>query len=307
MNDQADNLRMAIERLSAMRVAEPEGRRGRARPAGRPRVVTVTSGKGGVGKTNISVNLALALSEMGYRPLIVDADIGLANVEVLFGMSPGCKLNDILSGDKSIRDIVAEGPYGVGFISGGSGFDELSRMDGSKVGALFAGLSELDGLYDAYIIDTGAGISDTVVSMAAAADEALIVTTPEPTSVTDAYALIKAIASRNRAATMRLIVNKAESGEEADDIMSRLTRVTGKFLDLKLWKLGYILNDPLVVRAVKQQQPLLIGYPHSRTSKCIREIASRLTEGGTYAPPEKGRGLSGFFDGIFKYVNVQLK
>ena len=303
MNDQADSLRKAIQKLSTVKAAETFA----PKMNFRAKVITVTSGKGGVGKSNISVNLAIALSEIGCRPLIIDADIGLANDDVLLGINPRYRLVDVLNGEKSLGDIVCTGPCGVGLITGGSGLDELARMEGGKIGSVLSGLTELDGRFNVFIIDTGAGISETIISMAAAADEAIVVTTPEPTSVTDAYVLIKSIVYRCQGLPVRLVVNKAENEAEAADIMAKLTRVTGKFLDLELMKLGYILNDPLVVRAVKQQQPFLLGFPHSQPSRRIREIAARLAEGKTYAPPEKGRGLSGFFDGIVKLVNVQLK
>ena len=325
MKDQADNLRKAIEKLSPLRLPEPGGaaprnrnggaatfRNGggaplRRRNIGPTRVYAVASGKGGVGKTSVSVNLALALCEQSYKTLIIDADIGLANVEVLFGLTPGASLMDSINGDKPIREIIFGGPIGVNIISGGAGMEELARMDESSIAAFAAEISELDDEYDAIIIDTGAGISENVLGTVMAADELIIVTTPEPTSLTDAYALIKAIALRDRAKTMRIIINRAENEAEAGEIASKLTQVSAKFLDLKIHKLGYILNDPLVVRSIKRQNPFFIYSPYSQTSKSIREIALRLMDGAALAPTDKNRGLSGFFDRIAKFVSMQLK
>jgi len=307
MNDQADNLRKAIARLGALRVQESAAGAQTKRAAGPARVITVTSGKGGVGKTSVSVNLALALGELNYRPLIIDADVGLSNVEVLFGLIPKYSLLDAVNNEKSIREIICDGPGGVKLISGGSGADVFARVAETQMAALLSEISDIDGEFDVIIIDTGAGISETVIGMAVAADEAIVVTTPEPTSVTDAYALIKAIVLRDRDKTVRLIINKADNEREAVEIMSKLDQVTDKFLDLKLHKLGYILNDPLAVRSVKQQQPFLLASPHSQISKKVREIARCLLDGATFTPAEKGRGLAGFLGGITKFVNMQLK
>ena len=323
MKDQADNLRKAIEKLGAVRVQEPDGGalsvRGDytqamrnagptvRRNMGPARVFAVASGKGGVGKTSVSVNLALALCEMLYKTLVIDADIGLANVEVLFGLTPGHSLMDSINGDKPIREIMCEGPRRVKLISGGSGVEELARMGEVQMSGFISELSELDDEFDVIIIDTGAGVSETVLGMAVAADEAIVVTTPEPTSLTDAYALIKAVAARDHDKLIRVVVNRSESESEASEVMDKLAKVSDKFLDLKLYKLGYILNDPLVVRSIKQQQPFILSSPYSRASNSVRDIARGLMEGEAGHLSEKHRGMSGFFDRIVKFVNMQLK
>ena len=310
MNDQAENLRRAIKRISAARV-----RRVSAIDIDTParvdgnqaRVITVTSGKGGVGKTSVSVNLALALAGMNKKPLIIDADAGLSNVEVLFGIIPKYSFLDVLNNEKTVREIICDGPNGVKLISGGSGADVFARIADTHMTPFISELAVIDGEFDVIIIDTGAGISETVLNMAVAADDAVVITTPEPTSVTDAYTLIKAIVLRERGKSVRLIVNKADNEAEAADIMSRLEQVTGKFLDLKLQKLGYILNDPLVVKSVKQQLPFMLSAPQSPTSRRVAEIAGRLMDGVSYSPFPQGRGLSGFLNGIAKFVNIQVK
>ena len=307
MRDQAENLRKAIVKLDEIRAYRSGVGPLHGRYGGPARVITITSGKGGVGKTSVSVNLALALCDMNHKPLIIDADVGLANVEVLFGILPKYNLMDALIHEKPIREIICEGPKGVKLISGGSEADVFEKIAESHAAPLMSELAEIDGEFDVIIIDTGAGVSETVLGMAVAADDAVIVTTPEPTAVTDAYALIKAIVLRDRNTTVRLIINKAENEREAAEIMSKLTRVTGKFLDLNLQKLGYILNDPLVVRSVKQQQPFMLSSPQSQTSKTIREIARRLMEGASFAPIVKSRGLSGFLSGVVKFARMQPK
>ena len=276
----------------------------RQKPA---RVFAVTSGKGGVGKTNITANLAIALSEMGVRAVVIDADFGLANIEVLYGVLPQAKLIDIFASDRLAGDVLCEGPCGVKFISGGTGMDEAVRMDGEQAASLVASLSALDNEFDAVLIDTSAGLTDAVIGMLLAADEVILVTTPEPTSVTDAYALVKSLAQRDRDKPIRLVVNRAESQAEAADVMAKLIRVTGKFLDLQLGKLGYIQNDPLVVRSVKAQRPFIVGFPDSRPSQNVRDIASRLMERRAFGETPPGRGLAGFFGSISRLLHLQCK
>ncbi|MDR1440673.1 MAG: MinD/ParA family protein [Clostridiales bacterium] len=316
MNDQAENLRRAIDGLKKMRMpdlgmaaaaAEAAPVAGRMPRAGPARVFTVTSGKGGVGKTNVSANLAIALSQMGYKVAIIDADFGLANVEVLFGAMPKFKLADAMRSERTIAEIICDGPSGVKFISGGTGVEELVRLDPEQVASLLTGLSDVDMEFDVVIIDTGAGLSDTVLSMSLAADEVILIATPEPTSVTDAYALIKMLSARDRGKTIRLIVNRAETPAEAEEVTAKLAKVAARFLELDLRRLGYILNDPLVVRSVKQQTPFLIGYPKSRASTCTRDIAARLMAGVSPEPDGGGRGLAGFFSRASKLLNMQYK
>lgn len=296
MNDQADNLRKAIRKLGrpSAEGAAPE----------RARVITVTSGKGGVGKTSFTANLALALSEMRQRVLVVDADIGLANIEVLYGIMTKHTLFDVLRSEKPLRDIVCDGPEGVKFISGGSGVEEFTRSGEAQIARFIEELSEMDREYDFILIDTGAGMTETVLNMASAADDVVLVSTPDPTSVTDVYALAKAIALRDKAKSVLLVINRADSEAEAAEIMAKLVKVSFKFLDLKLQKLGYILNDPLIIRSVKQQKPFMLSFPYSQSSKKIREIATRLMERTSFALSEGNRGLSGFMNGVLRYVKI---
>ena len=307
MKDQADNLRRAIEKLSQAPVADQAGKFPDGRNAGPPRVLTATGGRGGVGATSICVNLAAALGEMNRKTLIIDADAGSTGVEALLGILPEYNPSDAVNNNVSLRDVVCDSHRGIRFIPCGAGAEEFARMDESQMISFASGFSELDNEYDAIIIDTGAGISDSVLGMAAAADEAIVITTPEPAALTDAYALIKAVTLRERDKPIRVIVNKAGSEAEADEIMSKLAQAADKFLDLKIRKLGYILNDPLVVRSAKLQLPFFINSPYSQASKKIREIALSLTDGTGFARFDKDPGLSGFFDRVAKFNNFQTK
>ncbi|MCL2164297.1 MAG: MinD/ParA family protein [Oscillospiraceae bacterium] len=316
MNDQANKLREAIQNIkseqqSKMRaeaISETPGdsRAGfigkRITPA---KVFTVTSGKGGVGKTNVTVNLAIALTEMGYRVALIDADFGLSNIEVLFGVMPKHSLFDVIHRDMGIMDVLCEGMMGIKLISGGSGIEELMRIDREHLPKVIANLSILDKEFDIILIDTGAGMSDVVISMALAADEVVLVTTPEPTSVTDAYTLVKTLLKKDKDKIIKIIINKADNPVEAIDALSRLIQVTGKFLDLKLLKLGYILNDSTVVKSVKQQQPFIVSYPKSQASKSIKTIAESLVSNAPGNDNVKSGGMAGFIKRVTRVFYFQ--
>ena len=305
MKDQADSLRKAIERIKHEKpnTTDLNSQFKKIQPA---KVLTVTSGKGGVGKTNVSVNLAIALSQKGYRVVLIDADFGLANIEVLLGVTPKYTFLDMIRGEKSIREVICDAPNNVKLISGASGIEEMARLDAEKISLLTAEFLELDNEFDIIIIDTAAGISDSVIGMTMAADEVILVTTPEPTSITDAYALVKTLAQRDRSKIIQLIVNRAEDRNEAMNIISKLNQVALKFLDLELLKLGYILNDPLVTKSVKQQVPFVVGFPNSRVTANISEIADRLLEDKSIHDSAAGKGLSGFIHKISKLINLQF-
>ncbi len=298
MGDQAENLRKRMLEIKKGQVNPGTDDALETAPKDEAKrcakVITVTSGKGGVGKTNVTVNLGIALSRMGLRVVILDVDFGLANIDVLFGVSPKYTLVDLIRGDQNIFDVLTNGPENVRFLSGGSGVEELIRLDQKQLKKFVGNLSILDKLYDIILIDTGAGLSRNVLSFILAADEVLLVTTPEPTALTDAYALIKMVSRRALNKPIRLLVNKADSVAEANDIMNKLTRVTERFLSLKLIKLGYLLYDDSVVKAVKQQKPFLIGFPKSQAAKQIAVIAEILMVETTEETVEE-RGAKGFF------------
>ena len=207
-------------------------------------MITVTSGKGGVGKTNVSVNLALALSRMGLRVVILDVDFGLSNIDILFGIVPRYTLLDLIHDEKNIFEVLTEGPENIKFLSGGSSVEELINLDKKGLKKFVGNIALLDKLFDVIIIDTGAGLSRNVTSFLMAADDIVLVTTPEPTSITDAYALVKIVSKRDNKKRIHILVNKAENKREAENIADKLIAVSEKFLSLKLLKLGYILYEP---------------------------------------------------------------
>ncbi|TCT15083.1 flagellar biosynthesis protein FlhG [Natranaerovirga pectinivora] len=246
------------------------------------RVITVTSGKGGVGKTNVSVNLAIQFKKMGKRVIILDADFGLANIEVLFGIIPGSNLGEVMFNGKEIKDILTPGPLGIEFISGGSGIQELTNLGKEQLFFLLQKLNEIDYLADIIIIDTGAGISSSVLEFVLASKEVLLVSTPEPTSITDSYALLKALKKLDtfdqENTSIKVITNRASSVKEGENVYSKLNVVVNKFLDMKIEHLGIVPQDQNLQRAVMEQKPISLLYPNSSASKAFKEIAEKLLE-----------------------------
>ena len=242
------------------------------------KVMAVASGKGGVGKSSISVNLAIALSQLGQRVLVVDADFGLANVDVMLGVSARYNLSHLLKGERTLAEIIQEGHSGVRFISGGSGVYELIAMDEEQLGAILGGLLGLKDPADLILFDLGAGINDNIVQLIGAASEVVVVTTPEPTAILDAYALIKTVCDRAPAVTIRLIMNKADSKKEAISAISSFQAITKKYLGRDIGSLGYVLLDNEMTKAIKRQVPLMISHPASSAARDIQTIAQTLLE-----------------------------
>lgn len=304
MMDQAEKLRSIINKLNS--IESNEGTNGGMETTMRKktRVITVTSGKGGVGKTNFSINLAILLSEMGNRVVIIDADIGLANVEFVLGIMPQYTLLDVINDDKEITDILIDGPNNIKFISGGSGVEELIKLEKWQLDKFMEQIIKLDELADIIIVDTGAGISDSVLSFIMAAQEVILIATPEPTSLTDAYALMKMVSKMDNKKQMKIVVNKAEDRDEAEQILKKLTMASEKFLSFKTEPLGYILDDYTVTKAVKRQQPFIISNPKSVSSKQLREIANRLVEGYKNEAMPSSNGFKGFVNKLVKFLNV---
>jgi flagellar biosynthesis protein FlhG len=254
------------------------------------RTLAVASGKGGVGKTNIVANLAIALAQRDKKVLLMDGDLGLASVDLLLGMNPRHTLKDVVLGRMSIEDVMLEGPFGVKVLPAGSGVEELANLDDFRRERLVRSIRNLDEDLDFVLVDTGAGIGRNVTSLALAADEVLVVTTPEPPSFSDAYALIKVLARRSLGAPPRLLVNMVASQEEWQDVAGRIALVSRRFLGLELTQWGYIYEDPAVGEAVQKQQALLELFPFSLASKCIHQLAARVLED----PGRQSSGLEGF-------------
>ena len=260
----------------------------------RARVLAVTSGKGGVGKTNFSTNLALTLAQQGQRVIVLDADLGLANLHVVLGVTPRYHLEHVLQGERTLEETLFVGPCGIQIIGGASGLSELANLDGRQRDRFIESLQRLDTLADVVIIDTGAGLSHTVMSFLHAAEEILIVTTPEPTAITDAYATIKVVTGENPDAKLRLIVNMAQSAEEAQAVANRLDRIARQFMNIGLEFAGFIPLDPVVRAAVRAQKPFVLTHPNAPASRSIAQIAKHLGF-GTEAPtaPIKTGGFTG--------------
>ncbi len=260
------------------------------------RVVAISSGKGGVGKTNLTVNLALALAELGKKVIIFDADLGLANAQVLLGVAPALSMYDCLYGGRSIEEVIYPVTRGIWLVSGGSGIVELANLDQERRQHLVRAIDYLESAADYLLLDTGAGISKEVLGFVAAAREVIIVLTPEPTSLTDAYSLIKIIDRFHLHNQVYIVVNRAQDQNEARQTVARLEKVINQFLTLKTLPLGFVLDDRTVGRAVKQQKPVYLLAPQSSAAICFKEIAARLDgqKTGQLDMPVLERGAGGF-------------
>lgn len=292
--DQAEKLREIIKRQSQNDESSA-------------RIITVTSGKGGVGKSNVSINLALQFRRQGKRVIIFDADFGLANIEVMFGVIPKYTLADLMFKGKEIKDIITEGPEGVMFVSGGSGIARLVNLDNEQIKRLVYKISELEKLADVIIVDTGAGISPAVLEFVAASQEVILVTTPEPTSITDSYALLKALSMHNgfdyESTNVMIVANRVSSANESANLYEKLSAVVNRFLKVKISYLGAIPYDQYINKAVMKQKPVTIAYPSASSSKSFQTISARLANNET-AQVKRTKGVARFFGKVFSSKRV---
>lgn len=287
MMDQAQNLRNIVKMKNQKHI-------------GNARIIAVTSGKGGVGKSNTSINLALQFQKRGKKVIILDADFGLANIEVMFGIIPHYNLGDLMFKGKELKEIITQGPEGVGFISGGSGIAKLVNLDKEQVRRLVGKLSDLEELADVIIIDTGAGISASVMEFLTASPEMILVTTPEPTSITDSYALLKALGMNHdfnpQTTKIKMIANRVNSETEGQSLYEKLNAVVERFLKIDMEYLGIVPYDNNINKAVMRQQPVSLMFPNSPASKNYERIVEVLEEGSA----ECSRiGIRGFFRAVF--------
>ena len=259
------------------------------------KTIAITSGKGGVGKSSLAVSLAIALARNNKTVTLLDADLGLANVNVILGIIPKFNLYHVIKGKKSLKDIVIEVPEGIKIIAGASGFHQLANLDIKQRKDFMDELAEMDG-DDFMIIDTGAGVSQNVLSFVTSADEIIVVTTPEPTAITDAYGIIKSIASQTSEKTIKLLVNRCQSVAEGKHVAQRITNIAGQFLNIKVENLGFIFDDPTVGKSVRNQKPFIVGFPKSRASVCVGMIADRLIN--KTVEIETGSGMMNFFKNL---------
>jgi len=263
------------------------------------KTIAVTSGKGGVGKTSLSVSLAIALAEGGKTKVtLLDADLGLANINVILGIIPQFNLYHVIKGKKKLKDIVIDVPEGIKIIAGASGFHQLANLDLKQRKEFIDEFQTLEG-DDFMIIDTGAGVSQNVLSFVVAADEVIVITTPEPTAITDAYGIIKSIAAQTSDKPIRLIVNRCQSVSEGKRVAQRIINIAGQFLNIKVESLGFVFDDPLVAKSVRNQKPFIVGFPKSKASSCVMMIADKIANRPS-SEAVKGSGLAGFVKNMFK-------
>ena len=251
------------------------------------RVLAVSSGKGGVGKTTIVANLACALSKRGKKVLVVDTDLGLNNIDILLGLTSKKHIGHVLSGKSNVEDIILHGPEGIHVLPAGNGLQELTQLEPEKKMTLMGELDRISGDYEFLIFDTSAGISSNVTFFCSAAHEIFLIATTEPTSLTDVYALMKVLHTKHSQKHFRLIINSVSSEREAQGVYRNLTAVADRFLNgVYVEYLGYILRDPNVSKAIRQQKAFLEIYPFSKFSRCMNELAEKILK-------EKPKSLSG--------------
>ena len=256
------------------------------------RVIAVTSGKGGVGKTNIVANLGYTFARMGKKVLILDADLGLGNLDVLLGLAPKYNLSHVIMGEKSVGDIIVEGPGKMLILPASSGIQELTQLTAQQKVKI---LSELDGVIDSVdllLIDTAAGISSNVMDFNVTAQEIIVVVSPEPTAITDAYALMKVLSLKYAEKCCKVIVNLANTAEQGREVFRQLHLVTERFLDMTVDYLGSVLVDAKMIKGVKQQKLVSELYPDTRASKCFDDLARKIF---TQPPTNVPKGDSNFF------------
>ncbi|WP_426417576.1 MinD/ParA family protein [Aestuariirhabdus sp. LZHN29] len=255
-------------------------------------VIAVTGGKGGVGKTNVSVNVGIALAEMGRRVMLLDADLGLANVDILLGLSATKNLEDVMAGRCGLRDILLNGPGGIKIIPASSGTQSMTELSPQQHAGMISAFSELSGQLDVLIVDTAAGISDNVVSFVRAAQEILLVVTDEPTSITDAYALIKLLNRDYNMMRFRIVANMVRTPQEGRNLYNKLVNVTDRFLDVALQYMGAVPYDESVRKSVQRQKAVLEAYPRSKASIALKSLAQKID---ALPLPTTSRGHLEFF------------
>lgn len=252
----------------------------------RARILTVASGKGGVGKTVTAINLGLCLAASGKRVVLVDADLGLANVDVLLNLNCRYHLQHVLAGQVDLDEIIVTVPGGLNIVAGASGFGNLANLSEFERHRLLGILSDLQSQADLIIFDTSAGISRNVMAFVDLADLLLVVTTPEPAAMTDAYAMIKTAVQQGVSGHVSVLMNRVANRLEARTCQQRLTQVARRFLNLSIYDAGYIVEDAFVVQAVKQRVPFTVKYPKCQASYCMMNLAAKLVR-NVQAPPER--------------------
>ena len=291
MIDQAKRLRELMQHRTATQPPEEN-----PKSLMHARVIAIASGKGGVGKSNFATNLAIQMRKLNKRVVILDADFGLSNVEILMGISPKFNVMDVLNGKVDMEGALTPGPMGSMILSGGVGMSVLPDMTDNQILRLIDGFIQLDSLTDYIIVDTRAGVSNVVINFIKAAEDSIVVTTPDPTAIADAYALIKSVRSSiPDIRELKLVVNCATSKDEVNEVFDKLSGVSNQFLNIRLVLLGGIEFDQSLIKAVRKQKPVSLMFPYAESSNSFEEICARLLE----MKVEKKNSIQNF---VFKLI-----
>lgn len=266
----------------------------------RTRVIAVTSGKGGVGKSNFSVNFALALTALGQKVVIIDLDLGMANVDILLGLTPRYNILDMTGKNLSIWDIMEQGPRGLQFIAGGSGLSDVLELGESGMERILGQMEKLHGYADTILLDMGAGISQDSLRFILAADEVMLITTPEPTAITDAYSMLKILHAKNPSILIKLMINRVINGQEGKQVAEKIRLVAKKFLQYEVSTFGYLVEDSHILQAVKKQAPFCLEYPNCKAAKGLKTMAEGFLSGQEFREEEL-TGMKGF---IHKLIHL---
>lgn len=296
MQDQATRLRQLVGDKTEYKTLVTEDNSASLRAGAK--VLAVTSGKGGVGKTNITVNLAIALKRAGKKVLVIDADLGMANVDVVLGSRSHKHLLNLLEDGVELNNVLINGPYGVKYISGGSGIEKAIDFSMEQRQLLMQKLAACGSQADIILLDTGAGLGKNVMDFVLAADEVLLITTPEPTALTDAYAMMKAYSMYAKEKNLRLIINRVYDEQESKDVAAKLKQTAERFLQMPIDCLGYVYEDSAVMRSVRQQTPFLVANANCTAAKCIEALAASLLYGREMTVK---RGWKGFLQETFHF------
>lgn len=292
MKDQAEKLREMAHNVKKQIEAEI------SRELKKSRVVVISSGKGGVGKSTLALNIAINLCTRGKKVILMDADMGLANLDVMLGLVTKYNLYHMIQEKKTLKDITVLGPEGLKIIPGGSGISELANLDEDQLKRILVELRKLDGEYDYMIIDTGAGISKSVIAFLLAADDVIVITTPEPTSITDAYSIVKSVTKNSFVGNMYMVVNRVSDNSEGILVAEKFKLVCEKFLNCSIKPLGHIVNEPLIGEGIRRQQAFVQIFPKSPAARNIDAITSGLLE----ANSDNARGFDLKRGGIKNFI-----
>jgi flagellar biosynthesis protein FlhG len=290
--------------LSEMRVDQAAGLRRMAQP-NPVRVIAITSGKGGVGKTNVSVNLAVALSDAGKRVMLLDADLGLANVDVLLGLRPDSNLSHVIDGKRTLEEVIVKGPSDILVVPAASGVKRLAELSVMENAGLIRAFSELNHDVDTLIIDTAAGINESVTSFSRAAQEVVVVVCDEPASITDAYALIKVLNTEYAIQHFRVLANQAHSAQEGRELFNKISRVTDRYLDVTLEFMGVIPYDDYLRKAVRKQRAVVQAFPRSRSAMAFKNLAQKTDKWPV--PSAAGGHLEFFVERLIQSHNAHME